>query len=310
VRTPSSLLAVAALIPIAAVALAGCTTDPTAIDGCIPVAGPGGASSLVTVEGEVGSEATISFPTPLYSDGLQRSVLVPGEGARIKPGQQVHFHASIVNGVTGAPIATTDYTDQGFARAVAGQISNFGIALTCARVGERVVLTGPALDVLGADALANSGMPEDQPLVLVFDIDNVFLAKADGINQLPADGLPVVTTAVDGTPGVTLPKYAPPANLTTAAIKLGGGDVVTTGDEVVVNFTVWSWPTDGSAPTVLNSTWSSVASIFSTDAADMPAGFLAGTVGYPVGSQVMVLTPATAEEDARIFVVDILGVKN
>ncbi len=237
-------------------------------------------------------------------------MLVEGEGPLIQPGQQVHYHASILNGVTGTHIAATDYTDEGFARAVAGQVSNFGTALTCARAGERVVLTGPALEILGADALANSGMAEDQPLVVVFDIDGVFLAKANGANQLPVDGLPVVTTAVDGTPGITLPSNAPPADMTSAVIKLGGGDVVESGDEVVVNFTIWSWPADGSTPSVLNSTWGNVASIFSTDAEDMPAGFLAGTVGYPIGSQVMVVTPATEGEDARIFVVDILGVMN
>ena len=41
--------------------------------------------------------------------------------------------------------------------------------------------------------------------MVVIDVTAAYLGKADGFNQLPKDGMPTVVTAVDGTPGITVP---------------------------------------------------------------------------------------------------------
>lgn len=307
-RKLPALLAATALVA----SLAACTASstPAAIDGCVPVADPGRSSDAVTATGLFGSSPDVSFPTPLISGSLQRTVVSAGEGEQVRAGDQVHFHVTVLNGRTGEEIAATGYTDESFTRGSAGQTANFGVGLACAQVGERFVLTGPAGDVAGAEAAESAGLAADDPLVLVYDVMASYLGKADGVNQLPRDGMPNVATAVDGTPGVSFIGEAPD-ELRATVIKRGSGHEAKTGDRVVVHFSIWSWPTNGNPSRQLNTTWNTgIASIFTIDEESMPESFRTALTGTPVGSQVLVSTPADAEldTDARVLVVDLLGI--
>ena len=84
---------------------------------------------------------------------------------------------------------------------------SLSVAFECATVGSRVAVVSTweeAKDAFDADAARSF---DDDATVVVVDRrrSDGYLGKADGFNQLPVDGMPTVVTAVDGTPGITVP---------------------------------------------------------------------------------------------------------
>jgi hypothetical protein len=153
---------------------------------------------------------------------------------------------------------------------------------------------------------------------------HVYLGKADGINQLPKDGMPNVITAVDGQPGIVLQELDKPTTARSELVKAGGGAVVKKGQKAVMLFTGWTWPSaNGDQPAVVSAldTWSSgVASSVPLSKGSLPAAALSALVGQKVGSQVLVVLPpkdgfgsnppqGVTAKDTVILVFDILGVQ-
>ncbi|CAN5136351.1 FKBP-type peptidyl-prolyl cis-trans isomerase [soil metagenome] len=317
-RRIPALLGAAAIV---AATLAGCTALPA--DGCTPPYKSGDASSIVTAPGKVGTAPTVDFPTPLISKGTQISVVKPGKGEPIVDGQ-VDYEQGLYLGSTGEQLTATGYDGTSFARSGTGiKGEAIGEALQCSRVGERLVLTTTAKAALTADQLSQSGMADDDTLVIVLDVLARYLGKANGVNQLPLDGMPTVVTAPDGTPGIQLPEGGVPDKTRISTIKAGGGATVKKGDTVVVNFSSWIWPTtDGAEPSSFIETWSKhQATNFDLSAqGSLPSALVDSLVGEKVGGQVLlVMSPGKGSfaadslptgltaTDTVIFVIDILG---
>jgi len=287
------------------VALAGCTASAPSGD-CVPTGTPGEASKLVTATGAFDSSPTVDFPTPLVTDGLEVSVISKGDGRLVRDTDIVTFHYTQFDAETGEVIAAT----APFTSSVDGE-DNLKALFQCVTVGSRVAATLPAP--------AN----EDITAVLVIDIDVAYTSKATGRIEIPQAGLPSVVTAPDGQPGVTILDEDPPTALKYATLITGDGKKVKSGDSLLVQYTAFDW--DSSS--VIATTWGQddnslrqiVLSKFdSTTSEGISAGALTALSGKTVGSQVLVVMPASTWEGASditgtsgatiVVVYDILGI--
>jgi peptidylprolyl isomerase len=295
-----------------AAVLAGCAASPDDASACTPLIAPGDASELVTATGEVGSLPTVDIPAPLVSSSPQRSVLETGSGLVASEGMTVDYDAVLVDGESGAPLQQTSFDGTAHLARTGGE-GSMSQAFVCAQAGDRLAVTTTIEDSGLASATATK--PDlARTIVLVLDITGVYLGKADGVNQLPQDGMPVVVTAPDGTVGITIPSgiEVPSANRT-STIKLGSGAKLSEGDEAVLQVGVWTWPADGSGATQKSTTWDTApvaVTLTAGDASALPTPVIDALVGTPVGSQVLVVVAPTGDSpDAAVYVVDALGIR-
>lgn len=297
-------------IAIAAVlvtgSLAACSGSP-AFGGCDPVYPSGDASSAVTASGEVGRTPAVEFPTPLVVPAPQRSVLVAGDGEPIARGSVVSVDYVYFDGATG------DAVDEGTALLTAGESHlALGESLICATPGSRLVVAAPASELSLESAGDPDALDPTENLVAVLDLGQVFLGKANGVNQLPLDGMPTVVTAVDGTPGLAIGYATVPDETRVSVIKAGSGATLEEGDTIVFRARSWTWPTAaGSSPSVGTvDSWDR----FSAYRLELGADALGDEVlvdalaGEKVGSQILVvLPPDEGAGSATVYVFDLLG---
>jgi hypothetical protein len=284
-------------------ALAGCTSF--SLNGaCVPAFGPGDASNTVTATGDVGDSPAIDFPTPLIAEQTQRSVLVEGDGEPAAAGSVVRASYTYFDGSTGAG---ADESQGLFSVSAASK--QLGEALECVTVGSRIAVVGPAAEVLDGVAEGTEGT-----IVAVLDIEAIYLGKANGVNQLPQDGMPTVVTAVDGTPGISS-TYLPAAEEPRiATIKAGSGATVAEGDVVVFHARSWSWSAGTTNTVTLGSvdSWASGVPFAlepTVEAMNGDETLSDAVIGAKVGSQVLVVIPTVDDpSSATVYVFDILGI--
>ena len=290
-RLSRSLPAVTALVLTAGL-LTGCSGD--LFGGCTPVFQPGDASSTVSASGEIDESPAIEFPTPLIPDGVERSVLLRGEGDPVAEGDTVRLELTMIDASSDEVIA-----EGGATIAANDAYLGLGESLVCATPGTRLAVVGDPAD-LGLNAAA--------PVVVVIDVEEVFLGKANGVNQLPLDGMPTVVTAVDGTPGIAVGYAAVPDEARTSTIKAGGGATVEGGDTVIFHGRSWSWAADGDPSIGELDTWARFQpqTLEIDDASEEPV--VQALEGAKVGSQLLVVVPGADEAPATIFVLDVLGI--
>ena len=185
-------------------------------------------------------------------------------------------------------------------------------------------MTGTIEDVFGAGALDPSlGLGDDDPIVMVLDLQAAYLGRAAGLPQLGASGIPAVVTAPDGVPGVTIPDEKPPTDVRSHTLVLGQGAKIAEGDRAVVHYTGLVWSTK----TIFDSSWERGApatftiTSFENDPNGIVPGLADGLVGRTVGSQVIVVIPpefgypvgqapeTIPDGSTMVFVVDILGIE-
>jgi peptidylprolyl isomerase len=296
-----SLTAVAAALLVGG-GLVGCTAVSSG-EGCAVPAGD--ASRAVSASGDIGDSAAVEFPTPLIAEKPQSSELMAGTGATVGTDAVVFGATSYFDAESGSAIAEADQyfvtNEKGLA---------LGAALACATAGSRIAFVGPASEVsANSNVVQGLGGP-DSLVVAVVDVEQVFLAKANGVNQLPQDGMPTVVTAVDGTPGITT-TYLPVADEPrTALIKAGGGATVTEDDTVVLQARSWNWTADGVTVGSVD-LWAGGTPAAVPPTADALLGEQAladAIVGSKVGSQLLIVIPsADTPSTATIYVFDVLG---
>ena len=330
IRRVPALLGAAALLTAT---LAGCTGAPGS-GGCDPAYVSGDASSLVTSTGTFGSAPTVDFPTPLVaSKKPEVSTLITGDGAPVGNDAQVDYSFSLYDGKSGDQLGKGGYSADQFARVATKfakhdeGVSSIGTALQCLTVGSRVAVVTTWADAKNAfSSDASEAVDDAATVVAVIDVSNAYLGKADGFNQLPVDGLPTVSTEVDGTPGVSILAQDAPKTSRSGVIKGGDGAKLKKDAKAVIHYSLWTWPTTrGDAAAQVGTTWSArqAVTLQLTDIADgggVPTALLKALIGQRVGSQVLVVMPpgddsfpagqGPAGDDATyIFVVDILGIQ-
>jgi hypothetical protein len=315
-----------AIIVTAAVLAALTACAPFADDSCTPLVPVGTQASYVEADGAVLSAPDVTFPTPLLSKGAQQSVLVAGDGEPIGAGQPVDLQASLFDGESGEFITASSYDRESppLRRTAGSDADVLAQILQCARVGSRIAATVTVADVFGAGQLdPQLGLLDDDPLVLVLDVQAAYLARAQGVPQLGASGVPAVVTTPDGVPGITIPDAPAPTELIDHVLVRGSGETIKRGDRAVLHYTGVVWETgavfDSSWERQLPSTF--VVESFTVDPSGIVPGLADALTGKTVGSQVVVVIPpslgypegrspaAIPPGTTMIFVVDLLGVE-
>lgn len=301
-----------ALITVAlAAVLTGCSAAQSAA--CRPEASAGQISRTVRASGT--KKPTVTFATPQHASSTQVSTLKPGTGDPIGATQQIVAEFTILNATTGKVVTSTPYASLTQAASfVIDKVPVKGLrkALVCSKVGERLAAVIPPKDGYAA-ASRPATVGANDSIVVVADIRRAYLARADGVNQVMAGGLPAVVLAPDGRPGITVPKSAPPKQLVVADLKKGSGVALTASDTAVVHFTGVTWKDR----TVFGSTWQDGAPTAIALSTTLK-GFKKALVGQRVGSQVLAVIPPSEgygsaaqgtipANSTLVFVVDVLG---
>ncbi|MBT2485880.1 MULTISPECIES: hypothetical protein [unclassified Microbacterium] len=298
--------AVLASLSLAALALTGCTaTAPSDGASCEREADAKSIQDAVTIEGDLGTAPEVTVYSPLTLEDSAIANVIVGDGRTVVNGQQaLTVELSIFSGETGEKVYATAYDEAN------GQVSNADYwatqspglekAFECVTEGSRII-AGLTPDDFGVEALAGLGLSDDDNMVFVIDVLDVFLSKAEGAHQFnDASGMPTVVRAPDGTPGVIIPDNDAPAEQVEQTLIKGDGEEVAADQIPLVNVTAVNWDDKS----VVTSTWG-----------QGPTGDLASTaptvaealVGQTVGSQILVVTPGAEGAGAVAYVVDILG---
>jgi hypothetical protein len=315
-RAPALLGAVALL----AASLAGCSAIP-GFGGCQPVYTSGDASSVVTATGKVGTKPKVDFPTPLVSATPEVSVIAAGDGKEVREGSQVDFDIAIYYGRDGQNLSGDSVASDRLAAGI--EADSVSESLVCAQVGDRLAITTTVKDAYGEGAGTSVGLTDDDTIVVVIDVTGAYLGKADGFNQLPQDGMPVVVTAVDGTPAVAVNLVTKPKTTRIETVKAGDGAKVDDGDGIVVQLRLWTWPDEGAEPAEITdfNTWAAhKAYTTALDDDALPPGVLRALDGARIGSQLLVVIPpgddayptppdGVGADSTMIWVVDLLGIE-
>jgi hypothetical protein len=293
--------AAAAALGLVAVALVGCSSvqSPT----CERTTQPGALENLISIDGEVGEAPDVSVPTPFQADGLDYADVVTGDGTAVVASDQVlNLGITLINGETGEQILQQGYTAETSGATTLAlwdqALPGLSEALMCASEGSRVVASFAADDLAAGAQIVQVGAP----VVAVVDLDQVFLSAADGAEQFnQGNGLPTVVRAPGGQPGVIVPDAEAPAEVVVQVLKKGDGESVADGDAIAAHELIVDWDR-----TLVSTTWQEQPKGLGAATGDDPV--LNALVGQTVGSQIMVVVPASDAGPAQVQVIDILGI--
>lgn len=288
------------------------------------------AVESIKVTGKFGDAPEIEFKKPLKVTTTSCKILVAGKGAKVKTGMMVSFDYTFVNGRDGKEIASSFGQQPGeilFDETLKTGVLGLYNALNGLAQGSRVVVAmTPEDGPLRGNADPETGVEADDSLLMVVDLQKVEsaaatstteprnpLPRATGTEVAPVAGHPTVVLAEDGTPTITVPKAAPPAELVAQDLIEGDGAVVTSGETITVHYVGVLW--DSGEP--FDSSWDKgEPASFSIGTGGVIKGWDKGLVGKKVGSQVLlVVPPADGYPDGQgsipagatlVFVVDIL----
>lgn len=298
--------AVLASLSLVVLALTGCAATPTYAGApCDRTDDANGIQNAVTVKGEVGAAPEVNVFAPLHLKQTSFTDLAVGTGRPVVNANQIlKLEMSLYSGNTGEKITSTRYDSATTGLSTVNdwtkQAPGLGKVLECATAGSRIIAALTPED-MGAASLQSLQLEPDDNVIFVFDVVDVFLSKAEGTAQFnDSNRMPSVVRAPDGTPGVIIPDTAAPKKQVVQTLIKGDGDAVTAKNVPIVNVTSLTWDDK----TVSNTTWGQAASIDLQKTAPEVAKAL---IGKPVGSQVLVVTPATGENKAMVYVVDILA---
>ena len=259
----------------------------------------------VSVEGDPGTEPTLTIPTPLSTSTDVTRVVSEGTGEEITEGSLVGLQLVMYTGSDGAMLQST-WADAPFEAELNG--TDLPAALNEAVIGQKV-----GTRILFAQPQTNA---EDESDTIVFAVDLLSTrevpTRAEGESVTPPAGLPTVTLDESGQPSLSIPEgYTAPSELVAQTLIKGDGPVVEAGQVIQVQYSGWKL-SDGSQ---FESSWESTPFTTVIGAGQVIAGWDQGLVGQTVGSQVLLVIPKAlayegasndlADEDL-VFVVDIL----
>ncbi|MFI2753988.1 FKBP-type peptidyl-prolyl cis-trans isomerase [Cellulomonas sp. P22] len=296
-----------------ALLLAGCsgssgsddpTETPTASASAEATASAEDIAALesVKVEGDLGAEPTVTYDTwPFTVSANVARVVTEGEGEALEDGQVLAVDYVAVNGADGTTLGTTyGASHESLTLGDANIVGALNDILMDQNVGSRVLLAVPGTDsvtLMAIEVVSATTVPD----------------RAEGEAVAPADGLPTVTLAEDGTPSITPVAGDAPTELVVQPLIKGSGAAVEAGQSVTVHYSGWLW--DGTA---FDSSWGSSPFTTVIGSGQVIDGWDQGLVGQTVGSQVLLVVPpslgygdkdqsAIPANSTLVFVVDILA---
>lgn len=252
----------------------------------------------VTVEGEAGAEPAVSFDLPLEIAEPAAYVTSPGDGDTLDAGDIALVNFVSLDAVSGELVQSTYEAEALDPLVIGGNTMPVLVdALTGEQVGARVLYA----------------VPGDPTSLMSIEVLDVAPGRAVGTAAELEDGLPTVALADNGEPSIEAADAEAPGELVIAPTIEGEGDVVESGDTVLVHYSGWLW--DG---TSFDSSWSRQTPFpVTVGAGQVIEGWELGLEGQTVGSQVLLaIPPELGYGDADqgtippgstlVFVVDIL----
>lgn len=308
VRKLPALIAVAGILAT----LTACSTSSAPGSAGCTAPASGSASSVVSAKGEFGKKpSSVSIPTPINTKRTQVSTLIQGHGQVLTTGTPTLIKYTIYSGTTGKEVSSSSYgtptTPITIGATKGGPLVE---ALTCSQVGSRIAVAVKASDLTSttSGASSSSSSKSGPAYIAVIDVVKAFLPKANGALRPGVNNMPAVVTAASGAPGISVPDIAAPTKTKVQIVRQGGGHVLAKHDTAIVQFTAVDW---AASPTVKGSTWTdgAAATTVPLDSSQIPAVIRSSLVGKTVGSQVMVVVPASTAtgSDTLIYVFDVLG---
>ncbi|MFJ4225065.1 hypothetical protein [Microbacterium sp. NPDC089695] len=298
--------AVLATLSLAALALSGCAAAPSFAGDSCDRAGSGDAvSNAVTVTGDFGAKPDVEVFAPAKFPETSFEDVVVGTGLPLIDETQVMTtELSIYSATTGELVFQSPYSDDSESLSniatLAPQFPGLASVLECATGGSRVIAGVPA-DGVAEDTRSGLGLEEGDAAIVVVDLLKVYPSKAEGALQFnDARNMPTVVRAPDGTPGVIIPDTDAPKKIVTQTLIKGDGAEVEADQTPLVNLTVVGWDDHE----VKTTTWGANPNL---DLASTSPDVAKELVGKTVGSQVLVVTPASDSGPALAYVIDILG---
>ncbi|WP_285364721.1 hypothetical protein [Microbacterium sp. LMC-P-041] len=294
--------AVLATISLAVLTLTGCASAPSfAGDACDrAAASTASVKDSVTVEGDLGEAPDVTVYSPVKADETSFADVVTGEGNTLTTtSQPMVLDIAFYGGESGEKLYESEFNgDPSRVHSIsywAERSAGLETVLECATGGSRIVAVLTPEDFGEANVEA-FGLEEDENVVAIIDLQDVYLAHAEGSSQFnDARGLPTVVRAPDGTPGVIIPDSDAPTETVTQTLIKGDGEKVEKESTIVTNIMALGWDDK----TVTSSTWGAEPNI------GPAAKELVGATG---GSQLLVVVPEADGNPATAIVVDILGV--
>lgn len=298
--------AVLATLSLAALALSGCAAAPSfAGESCDRGGDSDAVANAVTVSGDVGSAPEIEVFSPVSFPEVSVEDVVVGDGEPLVNETQVMTtELSIYSATTGEMVFQSPYSDDSESLSniatLVPQFPALAPVLECATAGSRIVAGVPA-DGVAEQTRQGLGLQDGDDAIVVVDLLAVYPSKAEGALQFnDARNMPTVVRAADGTPGVIIPETEAPTSVTTQTLIKGDGAKITADQTPLLNLTVVGWDDRK----VTSSTWGANPSLDLPSTAPEVAKEL---VGKTIGSQVLVVTPASESGPALAYVIDILG---
>ena len=250
------------------------------------------AAEMPTASGVFGEKPTFTFPSDTPPPGLQRQVLVEGTGAEVQTGDQLV--ADYLGEVWGGTEPFDNSYDRGkpsvFQIDVGAVVKGWDVGLVGMKVGSRVLLTLSPSDGYGTAGRAPDITGTDT-LVFVIDIVNSLgkttFGQADAAVQPQDAAAPQVGGDIGGIPTLSIPAgLAEPTEIKTTVIALGTGAPVANGD-LYAQYGVFDWTGVQQV-----ATWEDQGPQKITLSAEVTQ--LAGLIGVPLGSRVLLQIPADA----------------
>jgi peptidylprolyl isomerase len=291
----------------------------------------GGSETLPVVSGPVGQKAVIALPSGVaVPSRLETKVLVQGGGQKLASGDLAAVNYTVTNWTTGKALGNTYSSDGGKTPAQpqvvqlgsTSVLSAWNTALTGAQVGSRIEVVAPPSTAFGSSGNEQDGVGPNDVLVFVLDVIAGYPADVDitGTQAPQTDSsLPSVSgNPGSGNPTVTIPSGAtPPSSLVANVLIKGSGEVVLSGQTLVLQYTGVDWNTKKNFDSSFTR-----KQAFSTviGTGQVIAGWDQGLIGKHVGDRVLLVIPPSlgygpqggqsqagiGPNDTLVFVVDII----
>lgn len=255
------------------------------------------------VTGDFGEKPALAFPDAEPSATLQASVLSPGSGAVVEPGDLLV--ADYLGQVWDGAVFDSSF-DRGspsaFEIGTGNVIAGWDAGLAGQAVGSRVLLTIPPDLGYGAEGNPGAGIEGTDTIVFVVDLLASYGADAAGAaDAVPSVDVPVaswVTGDLGAPASVAVPAGTPePTEVTGTVLATADGPPVAAGN-VIVHYAATYW--DNSTR---ESTWEQGTP---TSVTAGTGGVFDALLGVPVGSRVLVQVPAGEATPSIAVVVDVL----
>lgn len=279
----TSLALTSLILAVALVVLVGCS---------------GKSENLPKVSGDAGTEPTLTWSGKEAPADLTVKTLEEGQG------KEVSADDLVAVSYAGWKWNSDKTFDSSYARGVpvlfslSGVIEGWSQGLPGHKVGDRLEMAIPAAQAYGDTPAKDK---PSGPLVFIIEIkyagtfEELAAGTADAVpegDQTAADRGVSVTGALGAEPSVEIgPDAAEPTETEVIVLARGAGEPITEDSMLLTNTAFASW--DGSAS---GSSWGQqqpqIIPMFS-------APNLAGLVGVPVGSRVMVLAPAGTDQKGQ-----------